>query len=246
MTGNDARPIRAADGLPETGKKARFWTRWVIANGLGELVGLGFAAAAAALVVETAGPPSRPAPVIAFATLLVLLGAIEGAVVGWAQARVLRERIPRPHGWIEATVAGALVAWTLGMLPSTIMNLLEPTSSSPPPEPPVWLTLVLAAGLGLVAGPILALFQVRVLGRYVGRAGWWVLANALAWAVGMPIIFAGIDLVEGFSRVPAATVVVACTLLLAGIAVGAIHGLFLVRLTSSLQGETGRRAAASP
>jgi hypothetical protein len=90
--------------------------------------------------------------------------------------------------------------------------------------------MLLAAGLGVVAGPVLAVFQFRVLRRYVGHAGWWLPANALAWAVGMPVIFAGIHV--AYSAVGHYAVVGAPigTLALAGAAVGAIHGVFLIYL----------------
>ena len=50
-------------------------------------------------------------------------------------------------------------------------------------------------------GPILGTPQMFVLRRYARPAGRWVLANALAWAVGMPVVF-----------------------------LGAVHRLFLIRL----------------
>jgi hypothetical protein len=90
--------------------------------------------------------------------------------------------------------------------------------------------ILLAAGLGLVVGPFLGVPQWWVLRRYVGRAGWWVLANSLAWALGMPVVFFGVGHVEigvGFLGVG---VSVLSTLAIAGAVVGAVHGLFLVWL----------------
>ncbi len=73
-----------------------------------------------------------------------------------------------------------------------------------------------------------------MLRRAVGGAGWWLLANALAWAAGMPVIFAAMDVV--FSGIPVylAVVVFALTLLVTGGVVGAVHGLFFVWLRSRL------------
>jgi hypothetical protein len=84
--------------------------------------------------------------------------------------------------------------------------------------------------LGFVAGPILGLAQWTVLRRFVARAGRWLFANAIAWAVGMPVIFAGMDLVpwEGNLAVFMLTVYAVCGA--AGIVVGAIHGRLLVQL----------------
>jgi len=58
----------------------------------------------------------------------------------------------------------------------------------------------------------------------------WIPANALAWAVGMAIIFAGMGTLSETSpgwRV-ALTGLASCGV--AGAAVGAVHGAFLVRL----------------
>ena len=61
------------------------------------------------------------APGIAL-VLLVLAGVGEGAVLGWAQSRMLRRELPRlgTGDWVGATAAGAAAAWTIGMLPSTL------------------------------------------------------------------------------------------------------------------------------
>lgn len=213
----------------------RFWWRWVLANALGELLGLGAAAAAGYLVMAAWGEPRGVAQVLLVAAMFVGLGAIEGWVVGWAQARVLARRFPGLSGWTRASIVGAVVAWVLGMMPSTVMNLLEPAASGQPPE---WMSdegvrLALAAGLGLVAGPVLALFQWRVLRRHVRRALWWLPANALAWAVGMPVIFLGVDLAAAMPNLASVLLSGAAAIALAGASVGAIHGAVLRRLLAA-------------
>ena len=83
--------------------------------------------------------------------------------------------------------------------------------------------------MGLVVGPILGSAQWVVLKRHVPRAFRWLGANALAWAVGMPLIFLGMDFVPWAG--PVAGIVLSIYLVcgLAGVAVGAIHGWFLER-----------------
>jgi hypothetical protein len=54
----------------------------------------------------------------------------------------------------------------------------------------------LAAALGFVAGAILAVAQWGVLRQFVPQAGWWILANACAWALGMALIFVGMSFVR--------------------------------------------------
>ncbi len=209
-----------------------FWLRWVIANTLGEAVGLstvllvGFAVLGPYLAKL---PGAWPAVLGLVAG--VLLGIFEGVVVGGLQGAVLRRRLPRValRTWVWATVIGAVVAWGLGMLPSTLMGAVA-DSGQAAAEPPDSLIYLLAAGMGAVAGVILALAQWVVLRRRVRRAGWWLPANSLAWLFGMPLVFLGMGLLPaGASLLQAVPLVVGATAA-AGAVVGAIHGLFLVRL----------------
>jgi len=211
-----------------------FWWRWVIANCLGELLGLGAVAAAGYTLVEFFGEPAGVGPALLWAGTMIALGAVEGLVVGWAQARVLRERIHDLHGWITATVLGAVMAWLLGMLPSTLISAGDRAADTGQSEPGMLLQLGLAALMGLVAGPVLALFQWRVLRRYVRHAGRWIPANAAAWALGMPVIFAGADLASRAGSLAGATTIVAFTLATAGAVVGLVHGTVMLRLTTEL------------
>ncbi len=88
----------------------------------------------------------------------------------------------------------------------------------------------LAAVMGFVLGSILGVPQWLVLRHHLPKAGWWVLANALAWLVGMVIVFVGTNFIppEGISLNVA--FVLLLFLFIAGAVVGAIHGLVLVWL----------------
>lgn len=222
--------------------RARFWWQWVAANAGAEFVGLGTVAALGYVVATRLGEPHGPLPAIAFALVFVCLGAFEGLVVGVAQAKVLRSRIPSLGGWASASVVGAVVAWAAGMVPSTFMRVIGSGASGAPPEISEPVRLVLAAGLGLVAGPILAYFQWRCLRRYIARgAAWWLPANAVAWAFGMPVVFVAAH-VGAIGTDPALVVPgVGLVLLAAGAVVGAIHGAVLVWL---LSGGPSRASAA--
>ena len=104
-------------------------------------------------------------------------------------------------------------------------------------EPTLLVTILLAAGLGLMAGPILGIAQWTVLRPLVQRAGRWLWANALVWAVGMPLIFLGMDLVPwtGQPLIAALGIYVVCAI--AGAVVGVIHGSILVQLLRGVSSE---------
>lgn len=208
----------------------RFWLHWTLANAWGELVGLGTVAGLGYLVASRLGEPASAIAALALAAAFVVLGAIEGLVVGVAQNQVLRRALPAVSGWVRATVIGAVASWAIGMLPSTIMSMLAQASGGQPPEINDSLRLLLAAGLGFVAGPMLAFFQWRQLRVAVPHAWLWLPANSLAWAVGMPVIFAAAHAAAHQSSWQAAMGTVGLALALAGALVGAVHGGFLAWL----------------
>jgi hypothetical protein len=214
--------------------RSRFWWRWVAANAIAELVGLGTVASVGFLAFRHMGEPRGVVQAVAFACAFVILGAFEGAVVGIAQRMVLRSRLPTIRGWVRATVVGAMVAWAIGMVPSTVMNIMQSSGAAPGEEPPLAAVLLLAAALGAIAGPLLALFQWFSLRKALGRkAGYWLPANAAAWALGMPVIFLGAQANELTSSPVLISGVVALALFTAGAVVGAVHGRVLVWLVSN-------------
>ena len=71
------------------------------------------------------------------------------------------------------------------------MSLGAEASAPAEAQIPDALEYALSRPMGAVAGVILASAQAYVLRRAVREAGWWLLANALAWMLGMPIVFLG-------------------------------------------------------
>ena len=211
--------------MSEPFKPMRFWRQWIVANACAELIGLGTVAGLGYLVAHYMGEPGGITAAITFAVLFVALGAIEGFVVGIAQSSVLRRALPDLSGWMRATVIGAAVSWAIGMAPSTVMSALPQQPGAAPPEIAQSMRLLLAAGLGFVAGPLLAFFQWRQLRRSIARGAWWWLpANGMAWALGMPVIFYAAHLAAKQSNVLAVAGTVGVALLFAGAVVGAVHG----------------------
>jgi hypothetical protein len=207
----------------------RFWQRWVVANALGELIGLGTVAAIGFLVFQHADEATTTGEALAFGAVFALLGAFEGLVIGLAQWHVLRSILPFVRGWVFATIVGAFVAWVIGMIPSAVFSLMSQGDTGAQVEPPLALVLFLAAGLGAVAGPLLAAFQWLSLRKVLSARAWlWLPANALAWTFGMPIIFLGAQSNEVTSSVIVVAALVALAILVAGAVVGAVHGRILM------------------
>ena len=211
------------------------WVRWVLANSLAETVGLGLALGIWAILIPYLSAPGIPMALATVAVAVLAGTIIEGTVVGTAQWLVLRRPLPamRWRAWALATALGAFVAWTLGMLPGTLMGAGSETGGSAPQEPSDMMVYGLAALMGLVAGAILGTPQWFVLRRHVRRAALWIGANALAWVPGMVWAFIAVDFVFSASDGVSTLVLAIGTLMVIGAVVGAIHGIALVLLVRS-------------
>jgi hypothetical protein len=117
------------------------------------------------------------------------------------------------------------------MIPSTMFALQAPPGpeASPPTLAPA-MEALLALLLGAVAGTILAFPQARVLRHHVARAWLWLPANALAWALGMVVIFRSAGTLPPSAGPVGLLTWVLLTITFAGGLVGAVHGLGLVLL----------------
>ena len=182
------------------------WLRWVLANCVGEAVGLGATALAGVGLVTTLGAQRGVVANLLLAGSAILAGTfLEGTVVGTAQWLVLRRPLPetRWRAWVLATAAGAFLAWTLGMIPSTLINVrTDAGTQTPVDEPSAAVIYGLAFLMGLLLGPVLGFAQWLVLRRHVRRASLWMPANALAWALGMVVVFVGVTSVPAGGNRP--------------------------------------------
>jgi len=213
--------------------KNRLFQRWTLANALAELFGLGLTFVITGLVFAKLDSQGTVISIILTFVFAVLSGAVEATVVGLAQWWAMNPWFPMigRFDWWRGTMIGALVAYVLGYLPSTLMSMGEATSQSAPMEEPAqWIVLLLAAGMGAVGGAVLSFAQWLELRGKVQGAGIWMPANMLAWAFGMPVIFWGVDMAFKMAALWQSVLVMAGSLLVAGAVVGAVHGAFLVRL----------------
>jgi hypothetical protein len=224
---------RSPDATAHTPSRWVFWRQWTLANAVAEALGLGGTLLAGILLFTRLEPLAGP---VVSAILAVVMGTfLEGSIVGTAQWLVLRQAIPRLtwRQWTVATAIGAGIAWTLSMIPVTLIALSSPpadAASQPAQEPSAFVYYGAAAALGFVAGSILAVAQWRILLRYAQRAGWWLPANGCAWAFGMALIFVGTNLIPASGITFGIILVLITFVVMAGAVVGAIHGVALVWL----------------
>jgi len=143
------------------------WTRWVT---LGETVGF---AVPAVVGAWTAGV----SPFVGVPALLAA-GAVEGTVLGAAQAHVLRQAIPGlpVRRWIGVTGVAAVFAYLMGLLPSTLATGW-PT--------PAAVALGSAAGVALLLS--IGVAQWTVLRAHVARSASWIAVTAAGWLAGLAV-----------------------------------------------------------
>ena len=208
------------------------WKRWIAANALSELAGLGATFLVIGLLTPQLAERNTSTAVVTAFAIAVGSGTIEDTLVGMAQWWAMSPYFPAVErgAWWRATLFGALFGYALGYLPSALADFGDASAQGVSAEPPQWLVLILAAALGAAAGAVLSFFQWRVLRKHVDGAGIWIPVNMLAWALGMPLIFEAMDLAFRMPELWQRVAVVAAGLLIAGAVVGIVHGRALVSL----------------
>ena len=195
---------------------------------------MAFAAVAAGLAFGVVGEPSDVGTALVVLGLATLGGAVEGLAIGLLQHAVLRPWLPhlRRRRWVGVTVGVAVAGWLLGMLPSTLVSLGGAQADAAPTTagPQTWLMPLLGLGSGLIAGAFFGAAQAWALRGQVYRPRVWVLANALGWAAAMAVIFTGASVPPAGWPLGWLLALGAVTGVLAGLAIGAVTGLFLPAL----------------
>ncbi|MEU2035881.1 hypothetical protein [Nocardia amamiensis] len=191
--------------------------RWVVAVTAGETFGFAAPAAAGALTADSA-------PGVIAAALLIA-AVIEGGVLALFQGRVLRwwlHEFPTCD-WIMATVAGALVAWTVGLMPVLYGDQFG--------RWPIAVQIPVVAAGAIVMVFAIGVAQCYVLRRWSDRAALWIWGNAVGWIAGLAA-FAAVT--SPLWRAGQSTMVTAMIGALGGLVMAAVAaattGLFLVRI----------------
>lgn len=125
--------------LPELNRR-----RWLLITTA--VAGLGWAAASAAIAVSSQDDGAAPAPLLIIGGAIGL-GVVMGALLGAAQATVLRPQVRHPWRWVSAN----MLAW------APAMAVTFSGASTPGADWPVSTVVALGAFTGLVAGTILGL-----------------------------------------------------------------------------------------
>ncbi|WP_196054699.1 hypothetical protein [Nocardia aurantiaca] len=145
--------------------------RWFARVSAGEFLGF--------LAPALGGALTAHASAAVVVAVLLTAGAVEGAVLGYFQGGVLRTLLSRfrIRDWMAATSAGAVVAWSVGMLPMLYGEQFG--------EWPTWAQVPVAVAGALIVVFAIGVAQWTVLRRFTDRTALWILANAVAWISGL-------------------------------------------------------------
>jgi hypothetical protein len=192
--------------------------RWVLVVTLGEAVGFTVPAAVGVAVIAASWGP------LATLVAVVLAGSVEGALLGTAQADCLYrwEVLPVRRWWIVATSIGATVAWSLGMLPSTLGGLNWTPGTS-----------VVAGIGGLILLTSLPLAQYFVLRDHVKRPVLWIPINMVAWLLGIVWTLAPSPWVDQSTPTTALILIYGIAGLCMAATVAVVTGVGMIRLLPS-------------
>jgi hypothetical protein len=159
------------------------WEKWVLANAVASIVCL-FLIAILSNNLYQGSTNSL--------SILLLTASCNGIVFGFAQWLVLRSYVRNAFWWVLATILGAFVGTLVITFLSFILAFviaLKPTLVS------TQNLYFLVASIGAIAGTVLGFFQGFVLktlfNSTINQVGWWMLANAFAWSLGVFIAFIG-------------------------------------------------------
>jgi hypothetical protein len=200
----------------------QFWIGWTLATLIGYAVGV-------LLVLPFAVS-------LAYAAQLPILiglvsGAVLGATIGLGQWLLLRCRTPVTLAWVGASIVGGMIGMALGMSMETpalsateLRAMTREAAAATIPWRVAWQTSLTGALFGVGMG----LGQWWTLRQYARSAGWWIVANGVAWMVGLGV---------GAAIAPIATTIGA--LLVTGLLAAAITARTMERWQWEMRKRTG-------
>ena len=196
----------------------KLWERWVLASTIAQILGWIVIAYFSQAIDEFSNENTYQ--------VLLLIGTVEGFLLGFAQWLVLRRYIRHASFWIFLTILGALLSWFMGLTVSVVIGLFYAANL----HQTITTLVKEIALLGAAIGTVIGYAQWLILKIANKKAIWWVGANAFAWSLGLVVAFigAGINKSSEFSIHP--PLVTAATGAAMGIVISSITGIVLVWL----------------
>src|SRR3954453_21583956 len=164
----------------------RRYVPWALACVAADLTGMSAAAVAARFGHHLLGDEGTPVQWMVL--IVVLLGClVQGLALGVLQTRALSLRhvgLPQQE-MVRIALGGTGIAWAVAVLPTLLAGHVQDGL-------PVGAVVLVAVGLGLLAGTLLGAARALPVLRAVTHHPWrWVAANTVAWPAATVGIFLG-------------------------------------------------------
>jgi hypothetical protein len=218
--------LNTADGM----SRKSYFIRWMLLCAGAELLGIASAATWYGGVHATLGEP-EPLMLRLVAWLLMSLAAIpEGLILGGLQAIGVKVFIPAASArrWILATIFVGLLGWGIGTFIPMFIVTETPGAAAPDPTSELAGVMIFAAGFGLLIGAVFGAAQAWGLPRGGGRRWSWTIANAVGWAVALPMIYGAANIATEVPRWAAKLAIWAAGGCVAGLLIGIVTGVALL------------------
>ena len=172
---------------------ARDWIRpsWMYSSMVGAMLGMTLSAAVATFVLPVLAAYRAGAPRLISVEIIALTAGLEGAIIGYFQWRTLRRLFPTlsSGAWVAVSMISAGAGCLLSWLPTSFAL----TGALAPHLGDLNLRAIDIAKFSIVTGSLVGLVwgvgQYFVLRLHVHRAGKWIGASMLAWAMSFAWIF---------------------------------------------------------
>ncbi|HEY3429784.1 MAG TPA: hypothetical protein VGK39_03840 [Cyclobacteriaceae bacterium] len=197
---------------------------------VGELFGIGVAAAIARLLFLNI-PSESPIPESALTVIiLIIAGIAEGFIIGYIQWRSLSKLVPGFNQllWMFVTIFSTLAGW-LFILPPGIMfvaflskiSLISVSNS-----------VLYTALIGMAFGGMIGIPQFFIIMKYFKNAGVWILSNTLGWMISFLIIYSAILIFQHTTYFIENFLLIVAACILSGLVQGLVMGTSLHFLMS--------------
>jgi hypothetical protein len=155
--------------------------KWVLANFIAELLGLGIIAFLATIFPIYDNQNLQ--------IVLILPGVFQGLILGVAQWLVLRRYMRNSIWWVLATIIGCFFGWLLVLFVSAIALFTMAVTQKELDFITallgvIWLATAVGMLIGLPQGLVFTSLKVKFY-----KVVWWINVNALAWILRLFLVF---------------------------------------------------------
>jgi hypothetical protein len=215
---------------------ASLFSAWVRSCVIGAMFAVTISALISLLVRTYLAQYRSGAYAVAAVELVAVASALEGALIGYFQWRVLRRVFPTMSSrmWVGSTMiaagSGCLLSWlpTSFALASALAGRIGDVTVGTGAA--VQICLVTGALIGLVWG----VAQYAVLRLHVHHAGAWISASMIAWSISFGALYLSAFVPDRTASSVDSILLAAGAGLVLGSALGLVHGRVLVALRSRL------------